>query len=519
MNLVRPAPQADGTRFAASVGARLSSRSVILNTMAFTGLLLLLAVVGLHHEPWFDEAQAWLIARDNTLLGLVTAGVRYEGTPALWHLVLWGAQRSGLPYAGLWLVSCALAAGGAFIVLFKSPFPFWIRLGVVFSYFFAYQYSVVARSYALDLLFMPLLAWLFADRRARPLAYCAVLALIANTNAHSFVLSNVLILELAWSARRRVLADRRLVVALGLYGAAALAAALQAFPPPDINFLIRKPGDQPVLKALQLATEAFIERGDIFSASPPSLFWRAAGAVISLAVLAPSMALFWAARRLLLALALFGVLLGFSAVKYGNNWHAGIIFLAYLFSLWISWEARGRLSSWGNRWLLGGLGVLLSVQVWCTAAASWRDVQDDYSPAGAVAEALAAGLKAQPNQTIGVEGFKAFAVQPYFKKNLFANYDGGAPRPAYYLWRKNETPIPGVNEKTWLATASAGYDRLLLSTFNMMGRNGPFRFTRDARKEGYCPTAWFKAALIWKTYALESDNMMIFDRCPKGRRP
>ena len=35
---------------------------------------------GLHHEPWADEAQSWLIARDNNNLIDLLKAVKYEGT-------------------------------------------------------------------------------------------------------------------------------------------------------------------------------------------------------------------------------------------------------------------------------------------------------------------------------------------------------------------------------------------------------------------------------------------------------
>src|SRR5213078_1498857 len=55
------------------------------------------AVIELRHEPWRDEADCWLLARDADAvtffhrMGLV-------GTPGLWHLVLVPFARIGLPY-------------------------------------------------------------------------------------------------------------------------------------------------------------------------------------------------------------------------------------------------------------------------------------------------------------------------------------------------------------------------------------------------------------------------------------
>jgi hypothetical protein len=484
--------------------------------VAFIAYLAWVILVGPRHEPWFDEAQAWLIARDNGFWALFTHGVRYEGTPALWHAVLWIVQRAGLPYGGLWLVSFGLCAAGAGVILYKSPFPLWLRVGLIFSYFLAYQYAVVARSYALDVLFIPILALVFQEREQRPLIYGGLLGLTANTNAHSFVFAAALALEWAWTCRRRVLAfEVRAYLAIALYALFGAAAALQAWPPADINFLIPKPGDNPLLHALTLVTEAVIDRGDVWSMSPPGWPARVVGGALTLLVLAPMAALWIKARTVGLAILTLGGLVGFSALKYGNFWHAGIIFLAIVFCLWISWGRRDALGAWMKRGLGWALAALVLVQGWDALAAGGRDMVSVYSPARSMAQVLSAA----PQKTVGVAGFKAFALQPYLPQNAFANYNERRPAPAYYLWRQGTTPIPGLSEDSWGDLARANYDELLLSTFNVMGWNGPARYIIDARKAGYCPSRLFIGAMIWKTYAAESDDMMLFDHCAAAPEP
>jgi hypothetical protein len=308
-------------------------------------------------------------------------------------------------------------------------------------------------------------------------------------------------------------AEPRFLLALALYALGATSAALQAYPPADINFVIRKPGDLPILKALELASEAFIERADVAAGYPPSVTSRLIGSCLSLILIAPAAVLVFYARRLLLACGLFAGLIGFSAVKYGNFWHAGIIFLAFVFCLWIGWPTLGRLGPGCRRWLLASLTGLLTVQVGWALAACGRDVSANYSSAAAIAAVLHDREDAGHGGAIAAAGFKAFAVQPYFSRNIFANYEAGAAAPAYYLWRKSETLIPGLNEARWRRTIAKGYDRLLLSSYNLMGPNGPKRFTDDARAGGYCAVASVRGALIWKSYDLESDDMTLFERC------
>ena len=42
---------------------------------------ILLAAVVSEHEPWMDEAQAWLLAKDSSLTELFVKYLRYEGSP------------------------------------------------------------------------------------------------------------------------------------------------------------------------------------------------------------------------------------------------------------------------------------------------------------------------------------------------------------------------------------------------------------------------------------------------------
>ena len=54
-----------------------------------TAVYALVLAFGLaHHEMWRDELQAWLLARDSAGPADLFANLKYEGHPALWHLLL-----------------------------------------------------------------------------------------------------------------------------------------------------------------------------------------------------------------------------------------------------------------------------------------------------------------------------------------------------------------------------------------------------------------------------------------------
>ena len=85
------------------------------------------------------------------------------------------------------------------VVLFRSPFPVPARLAIVAGYFFAFEYSVIVRSYGLGLLLLVLaLSWL---GRPRPVwaAGTIALALLAWISLAGAVLAGVLAVALAWS--------------------------------------------------------------------------------------------------------------------------------------------------------------------------------------------------------------------------------------------------------------------------------------------------------------------------------
>jgi hypothetical protein len=79
------------------------------------------------HEPWNDEAQAWLLSRDLSLPQLLLHNLRYESHPALWYLILWIPTHLHLPYFIFCWISAVIAAAGIYVLLRLSPFPFYLR--------------------------------------------------------------------------------------------------------------------------------------------------------------------------------------------------------------------------------------------------------------------------------------------------------------------------------------------------------------------------------------------------------
>lgn len=121
--------------------------------LAFVLYIAIIAIVMCFHEPWFDEAQSWLIARDSSLTDIISVRPHYEGHPPFWNLLLALAAKNSVPYEfgikGIQLVCASLL--GAWLI-FKSPFKSASSLAtflIPFTYFACFQYGVTSRPYAL----------------------------------------------------------------------------------------------------------------------------------------------------------------------------------------------------------------------------------------------------------------------------------------------------------------------------------------------------------------------------------
>ena len=131
----------------------------VVTTRTVSAIVLVVAAtataVGLHaHAMWFDELQAWNIARASHSLPDLFANLRYEGHPVLWYLPLYALTRvTGDPR---WMQALQLVVVVATyaLVLFRSPFAVPARLAIVAGYFVAFEYGAITRSYGLGVLLL-----------------------------------------------------------------------------------------------------------------------------------------------------------------------------------------------------------------------------------------------------------------------------------------------------------------------------------------------------------------------------
>jgi hypothetical protein len=230
----------DESRPAGARGERPPPRWVLVVALVVAGAV---TAAALHqHVMWFDELQAWNIARVSSSVGDLARHLRYEGHPIAWYLLLFGLTRfTGDPRA-MQVLELTIVLASYALILFKAPFTVPVRVALVGGYFVSFEYGVLSRAYSLEVL--ALLAALVALARPRPAWLAAGLAatLLAWTSLAGAVLALVLAGTVALNARTRHLptadpptADRgRRRFVLGV-GVAAIAAACTCIPPSDFH--------------------------------------------------------------------------------------------------------------------------------------------------------------------------------------------------------------------------------------------------------------------------------------------
>ncbi len=427
------------------------------------------AVAVWFHEPWADEAQAWLIARDLGIGGILHQ-MGYEGSPPLWHLLLWGLIRLHLPYAALGVVSLTLVAAGMYIWLRWSPLPAPVRLLVPFAFYYQYQYAVVARSYALSTFLAFAAVALWRAKPVRVIRFGLVVALLAQTNMYGFMIAGGIACAFAWEYYRdfrKLRSFRPRIFQTSVAGffvlASAVAARFLAKPFPDCSFraavqlqkgttfgsIAHELGGLPELStalglnmawglslllivtiwAIAVNKRAFVlpsiaTLALVYQMSAGhGTFFGIGGSIVLLILL---LSWFVAVKQLACILPFLFTVLAMGLV-WSKPWHYGMALTAFLVSVWAAWPA-GHSPEFesSTRVMAVSLAVLLVLQLPLTAETVRAEVQGPYSGGIATAEFLRPYVGRRPIYCVN---FYGTGVQPYFDRNIFVNWP-----TAFWTW-------------------------------------------------------------------------------------
>lgn len=160
------------------------------NDRFFNATLLLLYIAVsfiavLFHEPYTDEAQAWLITRD---LGIkdIFQQLSIKGHPGLWYLLLLPFAKAGAPYSIMFILHWLISVTAVALFIMNSPFNKWFKALFVFSFYMLYEYTVMARNYNLPILLLFMAATHYSKRFTQPYVYASIIFLLFNSNLYAF---------------------------------------------------------------------------------------------------------------------------------------------------------------------------------------------------------------------------------------------------------------------------------------------------------------------------------------------
>ena len=216
----------------------MSSRLANVLTLVF----FILGIIGiLNHEMWFDELQAWLIARDSSSLADLLMNIKYEGQPGIWHLCLYFISKLTTNPVSMQFFHLTIATLTVYLFVQYSPFNKIQKFLFIFSYYVFYEYSLLSRNYSLGVLFIFLFCIFVINRNY--LAGFLNLAILANTNIMgllvAFSLTATLIFEYSRQGKSTLsksIYKQEIIFGLPLSISGIGLAVYQILPPPDRQY-------------------------------------------------------------------------------------------------------------------------------------------------------------------------------------------------------------------------------------------------------------------------------------------
>lgn len=455
----------------------------------------LIAAAVARHEPFSDEGQPWLLAKDVPLGSLIFHHCRYEGHPCLWYLVLMGPAKLGLPYYFLNIISAAIAVFSVYLVLWYAPFPIYVRALLPFTYFIFFQYGVVARGYVLTVPLLLLVAVFYKERINHPYRFVIPLCLLVNVEIPgAFVALGIFIAHWvgAWS-RWSDLGKRS---KRALIWSSLLFLSSVAF----MAAIVWRPSDA-ANKGVTVVNlghywHVFVNyylKGCITD------YW-----FVTIPVLAVSLAWFWKRKVLLLFLlpTAFHVLL--IAAVPNSVFNQGMFFFEWLVPLWVSFDGLERWELGLDRTLILRklvvicMLVVICIQIVWGIGAFIYDYNNVYCATSDVAQFIKLN-RLENAKVFMVGGQSTQGVLLYFDHNIFYNLNNGRRDLSYWdLSTKNKTPL-SLNAKTMKIINGEQPDLVVVSVTAAHDMNLE-ELNRALSSTNYRAVGPLGGHMIWKQY-------------------
>ena len=173
-----------------------------------------------NHTPWYDEAHAWNIAQSLNFLEILDF-MHIEGHTFLWYLCIMPFAKLNIAYPySMLIVNWIFCFIAILILWFKAPFQSWLKVLIIFSFPFLQYYPIVARCYAIGIMFLFLVASFEQEKLKRPNLYALLLVMLANTSVVAMFAATILgaqfVFELIKNKVKKVVPYMILLIGSGL---------------------------------------------------------------------------------------------------------------------------------------------------------------------------------------------------------------------------------------------------------------------------------------------------------------
>ncbi len=214
-----------------------------------TGVFFLLSYIGImNHEPWRDEYQAWLVARDAHSFPELLQNLKYEGNPVFWHFFLWiFTTFTHNPFI-MQVFHILLSTAFIFLLNRHAPFAIYNKVLFTFGYYSFYEFNLISRSYGLGFLLVVIFLVLYKERRKYYLLISILLFFLANTHVYGLLLSvffsGIMLLDYRSKTRSGEFGKIpfvQLALCVLIIGAGWVTSALQIYPEKDSSFPVTYP--------------------------------------------------------------------------------------------------------------------------------------------------------------------------------------------------------------------------------------------------------------------------------------
>jgi hypothetical protein len=391
-----------------------------------------------YHEPWGDEAQAWLLARDSGSRFFQQLG--YEGSPGLWHLLLFLPAKAGAPYITEQLLHLLIVNTAAAILIFRAPFSLLLKAALLFSFYLAFEYAWIARSYALSMLLLFFIAANWHKVTTKPLMPLVAAVLLMNTNLHSAAAAFALLVLMFFKQTNQSSGRNKQILTAVLALISIIVCILQIWPAADnshhnITAFLRAP--------FYAVSSAFIPRPDSWMDQ-----MTAADLLFVPLVLCYFLWLWLNHRGMLffLSVSFCSICILFVFFDPGSSRHHGFLLFFIITSLWISSsgnEVRKVRMNYLKRIFVTVLFFFLLLSTFTAVAFMSRDIRENFCGSRDMAAYISANVSGD-DIIIAHRGHPAIAVLPDLPGRRFWYPDRRA-YGTYVIWNRSWAAAESMN--------------------------------------------------------------------------